>query len=344
MGPTNAVMSGESAFVGRARRDRVVAACSRHSLAFGVLGLISVWAVVYELAFTVFPGLLGAVPFQWDRARRGLPDRRRAADLAGLGGRARVGADRDRRGCAGRRATSTGRSRSATSRTRRCRPWPMPATCRSVRSRSPASCRWCGSGCPACQRRSRRTRPPPRSRSARSARRSWSSRSSPTPTAESSRSPPTSRTRSSTCCCSGLIVGATALGNWRLNRTWVLLAASVLAFWIADSVYVVADATGTYTQNDWYNALWYWAPVLAAWAAWVPRRVVAWPCPDGSAPAGSSCRWRSRRSRSPILVWSSFDRVGVIAVAARDGLAVGGHGPSRADVAGQRAPAPREPG
>ena len=49
----------------------------------------------------------------------------------------------------------------------------------------------------------------------------------------------------------GLIVGATALGNWRLNRTWVLLAAAVLSFLVADSVYVVADATGTYTQGDW---------------------------------------------------------------------------------------------
>ena len=102
----------------------------------------------------------------------------------------------------------------------------------------------------------------------------------------------------------GLIVGATALGNWRLNRTWVLLAASVLAFWIADSVYVVADATGTYTQNDWYNALWYWAPVLAAWAAWVPRRVVAVRSRIGSAARGivMPVAFASRRDRDPRLV------------------------------------------
>ena len=37
-----------------------------------------------------------------------------------------------------------------------------------------------------------------------------------------------------------LIVGATALGNWRLNRTWMLLAASMLMFWIADSVYLTS--------------------------------------------------------------------------------------------------------
>ena len=96
-------MSGESAFVGRARRDRVVAACSGHFLAFGLLGLMSVWAVVYELAFTVFPGLLGAVAF------RGIaPDvvfliGGGAADLARAQRGARVGADRDRRAVLGRR-------------------------------------------------------------------------------------------------------------------------------------------------------------------------------------------------------------------------------------------------
>jgi two-component system, cell cycle response regulator len=111
----------------------------------------------------------------------------------------------------------------------------------------------------------------------------------------------------------GLIVGATALGNWRLNRTWVLLAASVLAFWIADSVYVVADANGTYTQNDWYNALWYWSPVLAALAAWLPSR----------ASVAVSGRISTRGIIMPvafasvaivILVWSTFDPVGVTAI------------------------------
>ena len=111
----------------------------------------------------------------------------------------------------------------------------------------------------------------------------------------------------------GLIVGATALGNWRLNRTWVLLAASVLAFWIADSVYVVADANGTYTQNDWYNALWYWSPVLAAAAAWLPSQ----------ASVIASGRISTRGIVMPvafasvaiaILVWSSFDPIGVTAI------------------------------
>jgi two-component system, cell cycle response regulator len=111
----------------------------------------------------------------------------------------------------------------------------------------------------------------------------------------------------------GLIVGATALGNWRLNRTWVLLAASVLAFWIADSVYVVADATGTYTQNDWYNALWYWAPVLAAWAAWVPRPA-SLAIPSRISRRGIVMPVAFACVAIVILVWSSFDPVGVTAI------------------------------
>jgi two-component system, cell cycle response regulator len=111
----------------------------------------------------------------------------------------------------------------------------------------------------------------------------------------------------------GLIVGATALGNWRLNRTWVLLAASVLAFWIADSVYVVADATGTYTQNDWYNALWYWSPVLAAWAAWLPSRA-SLAVPGRISTRGIVMPVAFASVAIVTLVWSSFDPVGVTAI------------------------------
>src|SRR6202042_3954988 len=125
----------------------------------------------------------------------------------------------------------------------------------------------------------------------------------------------------------GLIVGATALGNWRLNRTWVLLAASVLAFWVADSVYLVADANGSYTLNDWYNALWYWSPILAAVAGWLPRRVAV------SAPGRISARGivmpvAFASVAIAILVWSSFDRVGVVAIILATGsLAVVWGGP-----------------
>lgn len=111
----------------------------------------------------------------------------------------------------------------------------------------------------------------------------------------------------------GLIVGATALGNWRLTRTWALLAAAVVAFWIADSLYLVADATNTYTQGSWYNALWYVAPVVAAWAGWLPREAAGLVRNRISA-RGIVMPVVFASVAIAILVWSSFDRVGAIAI------------------------------
>ena len=111
----------------------------------------------------------------------------------------------------------------------------------------------------------------------------------------------------------GLIAAATALGGWRLNRTWILLAASVIAFWIADSFYLIGDATGSYQQSTWYNGLWYWSPVLAAWAAWSPRRVAV-PAFSRISARGIVMPVVFASIAIAILVWSSFDPVGVTAV------------------------------
>jgi diguanylate cyclase (GGDEF)-like protein len=111
----------------------------------------------------------------------------------------------------------------------------------------------------------------------------------------------------------GLIVGATALGRWRLQRTWVLLGAAVISFWIADSLYLLTVATSTYQNTAWFNPFWYWSPVIAAWAAWVPR---------GESAAASKREGMRGIVISVgfacvalgILVWSSFSSVGGIAV------------------------------
>ena len=70
----------------------------------------------------------------------------------------------------------------------------------------------------------------------------------------------------------GLLVGAAALRQWNISRTWLLLAAAIVSFWIADSLYLIADATSTYQQSAWFNPLWFFSPLLAAWAAWLPSR------------------------------------------------------------------------
>jgi two-component system, cell cycle response regulator len=111
----------------------------------------------------------------------------------------------------------------------------------------------------------------------------------------------------------GLVVGATALGRWRLQSTWVLLGLSVIAFWIADSLYLITVATNSYQNTAWFNPFWYMSPVLAAWAAWVPR----------GARAVSSRREGLRGIVLSLsfacvalgtLVWSSFSPIGAVAV------------------------------
>ena len=72
-----------------------------------------------------------------------------------------------------------------------------------------------------------------------------------------------------------VIVCAVALSRWRLDRTWVLLASGVLAFWFADSLYLVTNANGTYDSGSWFDAGWNLAYVLWAGAAWMPQRRTA---------------------------------------------------------------------
>jgi two-component system cell cycle response regulator len=68
----------------------------------------------------------------------------------------------------------------------------------------------------------------------------------------------------------GLVVGAMAVRGWRLDRTWVLGAAGIVAFWSADSHYLVAVAKGGGGFPDPWNAGWDLAFVLLACAATAP--------------------------------------------------------------------------
>jgi two-component system cell cycle response regulator len=70
----------------------------------------------------------------------------------------------------------------------------------------------------------------------------------------------------------GLVVGAMAVRGWRLDRTWLLGAAGIVAFWAADSHYLVAVAKGGGGFPDPWNAGWDLAFVLLACAATVPAR------------------------------------------------------------------------
>jgi diguanylate cyclase (GGDEF)-like protein len=112
----------------------------------------------------------------------------------------------------------------------------------------------------------------------------------------------------------GLIVGATALGRWRLQRTWVLLGLSVISFWIADSLYLITVANNTYQLSAWFNPLWYASPVIAAWAAWLPRLPAEQQASRREGIRGIVLSLGFACVALATLVWSSFSSVGPIAV------------------------------
>jgi len=72
----------------------------------------------------------------------------------------------------------------------------------------------------------------------------------------------------------GVIVGALAGTGWQLDRTWVLLLAGVSAFWLADSLYLVGNANGSYTPGSWFDIGWWLGLLLIGAAAWQPARPV----------------------------------------------------------------------
>jgi two-component system, cell cycle response regulator len=69
------------------------------------------------------------------------------------------------------------------------------------------------------------------------------------------------------------VLGALARMGWRADRTWLLLAAGVLLFWVADSMYELQTAAGTYHPGTWYDPGWYFGFYLIAAAAWQPQSV-----------------------------------------------------------------------
>ena len=65
-----------------------------------------------------------------------------------------------------------------------------------------------------------------------------------------------------------VIVGILAGTGWRLDRTWVLLAAGTGCFWLADSLFLVATARGTYQFPSLFDAGWCIGLTLLALAGW----------------------------------------------------------------------------
>jgi two-component system cell cycle response regulator len=68
----------------------------------------------------------------------------------------------------------------------------------------------------------------------------------------------------------GACVAVIALRGWRADRTWALIAGGVLVFWVADSLYLVETALGTYTPGGVFDIGWWLGLLLIALGAWQP--------------------------------------------------------------------------
>ena len=79
----------------------------------------------------------------------------------------------------------------------------------------------------------------------------------------------------------GVFVGALASTGWRMDRTWIALAVGIGSFWLADSLYLVETARGSYEAPAWYDIGWTLGLLLVALAAWQRVRVRRPAVPDG---------------------------------------------------------------
>jgi len=70
----------------------------------------------------------------------------------------------------------------------------------------------------------------------------------------------------------GVIAGGLAAGGWRLDGSFALIVVAVVAFWLADSVYLVRVAQGTWESGGPVEIGWWGSALLFAAAAWQPPR------------------------------------------------------------------------
>ena len=69
-----------------------------------------------------------------------------------------------------------------------------------------------------------------------------------------------------------MLAAVMTLRGWRFDRTFALLGIGVLSFWVADSVYLVQTANGTYTTGGAWDFGWWLGLTLISMAAWQPAR------------------------------------------------------------------------
>ena len=106
-----------------------------------------------------------------------------------------------------------------------------------------------------------------------------------------------------------------AVRGWRLDRTWGLLAAAIIAFWVADSHYLVAVANDTYAYPSAFDGGWTACVVLFALAAWQHPSPARPPARTRARSASRRGPRRSRRWALAVLVVAALLHLNPVAVA-----------------------------
>ena len=65
-----------------------------------------------------------------------------------------------------------------------------------------------------------------------------------------------------------MVAGGFALTSWRPGRAWALIGGGLVLFAVADSVYLLLVARGTFVEGTWLDAVWPAGMALLAIAAW----------------------------------------------------------------------------
>ncbi|HEU0023005.1 MAG TPA: HD domain-containing phosphohydrolase [Thermoleophilaceae bacterium] len=78
-----------------------------------------------------------------------------------------------------------------------------------------------------------------------------------------------------------LVVASFALSGWRPDRRWILIGLGLGLMAVADGVYLLQSANGTYVEGTVLDALWPASALLVGAAAWQPVTTTAVPRIDG---------------------------------------------------------------
>jgi diguanylate cyclase (GGDEF)-like protein len=98
----------------------------------------------------------------------------------------------------------------------------------------------------------------------------------------------------------GFIAGVLAVGGWRLDRRFGVIAAGVMCFWTADTIYLIKAAEGTWVSGGPYDPGWWTIAVTCATAAWMQ-------------PRGRATRARSAEAIS-VAIASALVSLGILVV------------------------------